>query len=45
MTGRNVQCWDDVYDLPWREAFEMSCPPESDAPDTRSLGEVVAGAA
>lgn len=50
MTGDNVQTWDDVALLPWREAFEMSCPPQQPEPviamrrrtDVRSLADVVA---
>ena len=51
MTGDTVQTWDNVADLPWREAFDMSCPPERDvdaAPtpvralvDARCLADVV----
>lgn len=51
MTGDNVQHWDDVADLPWRQAFEMSCPTAAPAPvvvpgrrrtDIRTLADVVA---
>lgn len=28
MTGDNIQHWDDVNELPWREAFEMSSLPD-----------------
>lgn len=51
MSGANVQRWDDVALLPWREAFEMSyCDVTVELPvvparrrtDTRSLAAVVA---
>lgn len=45
----NVQTWDDVADLPWHEALEMSCPaevpavlvPQRRAADTRTMADVV----
>lgn len=50
MTGDNVQTWDDVAELPWREAFDLFCPatrvtppaPQRRRTDTRSLADVVA---